>query len=460
MANESNSRFKLSSQHLDAAVEASRINSGRKTTLNLLLPQGSMTNILPLTKEFTRLSGINFEFTEVPVDDINTRLFLATRLSDPSFDIALPATFGIPDLAEAGAILPIDDLSTRYQPNNYYDDALYGIGDFYRGKHYGYQTDGDCYLMFYNRRFLDDEANRKSFEDKYGYELKVPQTWQQLDSMIKHLHNPSRGNYGGSLFRIPNYMLWEWWVRFHAKGFFPLDDDLTPQINNDAGVEALEEMIAVSDYLSPDVRSDGLFENWEAFSQGNSFCNIGWGGTQKYLFSDKSDIRNELANGPTPGGMINGKLVKTSYFNWGWNFTIYSQTQKRELAYLFILFSTSPVMSTLAVRQDGYFDPYRDEHYNDPVIQSIYSKEFLQQHKQGMTNSIPDLYLSGQTLYYNVLREHISMAFEGQLSPRAALDKAARSWKRLHFKQGKPRQQEQWRLLKEFYPADLATVLK
>ena len=458
-ANQS-SPFNLLNLHHQSAKRAAELKGNNDITLNLLLPNGSSANVLPATNEFTRLTGIRFNLVETPVDDINTRMFLEASLSKGTYDIALPATFGIPDLVEAGAITDLSDYSNRYQPVNFQEDSLYTIGDYYRGKHYGYQTDGDTYLMFYNRRFFRDKTHRKAFADQHGYELKIPETWEQLDAMMAYFHQPDNGTYGGALFRTPAYMLWEWWIRFHAKGYFPLDNDLNPRIDSDAGIQALEELIAASQNLTPNATTNGLFENWEEFSRGNIFCNIGWGGTQKYLNSDKSAIRGELLFGPTPGGMVNGKLLKTSYFNWGWNYTISSNSAAKEIAYLFILFACSPQISTLAVReQGGFFDPFRREHYTDTKIIETYSKPFMEEHHRSMINSIPDLYLSGQTQYYDALREQIALASDGKLTPREALKNAAKNWRKLHFRLGRKTQKEQWQFLKTLYPESLRTEL-
>ncbi|MEM7563695.1 MAG: transcriptional antiterminator, partial [Pseudomonadota bacterium] len=316
------------------------------------------------------------------------------------------------------------------------------------------------YLMFYNKDFLENEDQRKSFSDKHGHEPRVPQTWQELDRMMAHFHDPARGVYGGALFRVPTYMLWEWWVRFHAKGYFPLDNNLTPQINNDAGVEALQELINVTQYLTPNAASNGLFDNWKEFADGNIFCNIGWGGTQKYLNSEKSAIRSKLVFGPTPGGIVNGKLLQTSYFNWGWNYTVANNSTHKELAYLFALFACSPSISTLAVReQDGYFDPFRNEHYQDEIIKQTYTDAFMQEHRKSMENSIPDLYLRGQTQYYDALRKNIAAAYEGSISAKSALDQTAKTWNRLHLKLNRKIQGEQWQFLKKRYPRQLQDAL-
>src|SRR3712207_8779002 len=61
-------------------------------------------------------------------------------------------------------------------------DSLFTLGDYYKGSLYGYQTDGDTYVMFYNKDWLDNPDERKAFADKHGYELKVPDTWEELRS--------------------------------------------------------------------------------------------------------------------------------------------------------------------------------------------------------------------------------------------------------------------------------------
>lgn len=136
-------------------------------------------------------------------------MFLEAQVSQGSYDIALPATFGIPDLVEANAIAVLDEFSKRYQPVNFNQNSLYTIGDSYRGHHYGYQNDGDTYLMFYNTEFLNAKRHQNSFADQHGYTLGVPETWEQLDAMMAYFHAPEEGRYGGSLFRVPTHMLWE-----------------------------------------------------------------------------------------------------------------------------------------------------------------------------------------------------------------------------------------------------------
>ncbi len=246
----------------------------------------------------------------------------------------------------------------------------------------------------------------------------------------------------------------------HAKGYYPLNDELKPQINNEAGIKALEELIHVSQFLEPEVNVNGLFENFESFSQGNKFCNIGWGGSQKYFNGPESKVKDNLVYSPAPGGIINDRLIRTPMFNWGWNYTVSSQSKEKEIAYLFSLFACSPYISTLAISEpSGYFDPFRQEHYDAPQIIDTYTKEFLSAHRESMSRSIPDFYLKGQGEYMAALKENLINAYRQKLSPKQALDLTAKQWQRISAKIGIESQNEQWQFLKSTYPSELREVL-
>lgn len=441
-------------------LEHARAFAAKAKPLRILIPKGCHANIEPATKGFELATGVPIKLLEVPVDDVNSTILLRTQAKQVHYDLALPATFGIPELVEGGCFLPLDELAKAYEPPGYSDTALYHVGNRYRGKLYGYQTDGDTYLMFYNQNLLTDPAQSKSFEDHHGYEPSIPQTWEQLDRLLEHYHRPSAGQFGGTLFRSTSYMVWEWWVRFHAKGFYPFGESLEPRIAEPAGVKALEELVHASRYQYPFATSNGLFENWKAFGEGKALVNIGWGGTQKYLRA-KTRLRGKLGFGEAPGGEISGKSIAMPYFNWGWNYVVSASTSQPELSYLLALFACSPKTSTAAVRaSDGFFDPFREEHYSDPGIVETYSSEFLDVHRKSMSAALPDLYLDGRGEYFQALRFAISRANSGQAKPQEALATAATQWKQITRRRGPEAQLEQWTALRKSYPPQLRALLK
>lgn len=439
-----------SSPHAELASRARAL--GHQDPLRILVPQGGEGNVQPVAELFSRLSGLDVRLQSVPVDSIVTNMLLAHSAGDVNYDLALPATFGLANLAESGAILPLDQYRLAHEPAIIPEGALYSLGDQYDGHFYGYQTDGDVYLMFYNRGFLDASTLAR-YEDFFGKRFALPSSWSELDTQIRFFHRPDRDRFGGLLFRTPDYLVWEFWLRLHAKGVLPLGEDLQSNLASDAAVETLEDMISVTGALHPSCFSNGLVDNWEAYAQGNIYANIGWGGSQKFFHKPDSILRDKLYNAPTPGMNKGRTTVPVSYFNWGWNYTVPVESSSPELSYLFMAFAACPEPSTLAVSDsDGFFDPFREEHYEAPQIIASYGREFLKAHRAAMRDCIPDFYVQGQAQYFSELRKYLNAAIQGRLDPRRALSAADSGWQAITDSLGEDKLARQWRYLKKSYP--------
>lgn len=446
--------------HTHVAEKARQI-SGGQGTLKILMPNGCGANVDPVIEKFQDLTGITVRTQEVAVDEINAQLTLDGLGSTADYDLALPATFGIPDLAAGGIIVPLTDYAKRHEPTGFRNDVLYSIGDSFDDEIYGFQADGDTYVMFYHKDWMEDANEQARYADNFGTPLRVPETWEELDQQMAFFHRPEENRFGGALFRTPGYLAWEWWVRFHAKGVWPMSPDLEPQIASEQGVSALEDMIRATESLYPQARSAGLFENWAHYGAGNTFCNIGWGGSQKFLNGPESKMRGRMLYGLTPSGRFGNDVARMPYFNWGWNYVVTSASGQPELAYLFALFASTPTISTMSVReQQGYFDPFRPEHYDDLTIQETYTQEFLSVHRESLEASIPDLYLAQQGEYFRILSEWLDAAVNGQLSPEEALARASTQWNVLNLRVGREAQGARWQELREKYPKGARKVLR
>ncbi|NSX54620.1 extracellular solute-binding protein [Parasulfitobacter algicola] len=434
----------------DIAQTAKSFASGMSDSLRCLIPVGSESNLRPTVEAWQAATGIKVELEIVDVDQINDRMTVDHLARRADYDLALPATFAVADLAWSGIIHPMTKYEETFGHSAQLFDSLYENGNIIGGDRFGFQTDGDVYLMFYRKDWLTDETEVTSYQDLYGKVLDIPQTWQELDRQIRFFHRPDENRYGGALFRTPAYLVWEFWSRMHANGVLPFDDALTPQIDSDGAVQAVEDMLEISSFLHPQAKTAGLFDNWTNYAKGDTYCNIGWGGSQKYFNQAQSPIRNKLAFSLLPGGE---KIAATSYFNWGWSFVLPTQSKKRELAYLFAAFATSPEISLNAVREaDGYFDPFQRQHYQDEIIQDTYSSDFLKVHEMAINDPIPDLYLPGHNSYFSSLSKWLVEAMDRQRSPKDALRRAAQDWNLISLDFGLEDQADRWRASKARYP--------
>lgn len=176
--------------HDIVAQQVRALVDGRSLSLRLLLPNGSGGNVNPIISVFQKMTGVEVRSFEAPVDEINTELSLDTLSKSQKYDVALPATFGLPDLVASGAILPISRFAQRYEPAGFRDDILFGVGDSFDGELYGFQTDGDAYTMFYHKGMLEDPDNQARYEDLFGQSLSKPETWPELDRQMAFFNRP------------------------------------------------------------------------------------------------------------------------------------------------------------------------------------------------------------------------------------------------------------------------------
>lgn len=447
--------------HKQIAQVAQAGFGGRSHPLSVLYPQGAGANLRPVVQAFEGLTGIRVELIEVGIDMVDADLMLDAMLGEGRFDVALPATYALPDLIASGAILPLDVPAARYAQLAQQRQTLYDVGDHYSGQRYGFQTDGDSYLLFLNGDWLADPVLQNRYSDATGHPLAPPQTWEELDRQMAFFHDPEAQRFGGNLFRIPGYQTWEWWLRLHGKGIWPFASDMTAQVNAEPGVLALEEMIAASAWLDPSAYSQGVFGNADRFARGDVYCTLGWGGSQKRLNAPASAMRGRMVFSQPPGGLLNGQAQQAPYFNWGWSYVLSASSQCSDLGYLFSLFATTPAMSTLAVRQvKGFFDPFLPEHYEDVGIQRAYSKPFLREQRLGLQRAIPDLYLRGQTLYLQALGNNLDHALNGHATPQEALNHTAREWDLITTRIGRDEQAQSWAKLKQKYPPEFQSGLR
>lgn len=410
--------------------------------LRILVPDGSQANVQPVMARFTAELGCPCEMIITDLDSINPTLTLESLAPRLEVDIALPATFGIPDLSENAAILPLEGFARSST-----GAEAAGQGGWYDGRLWGYQTDGDVYLMFYHADMLENLEEMKRYADTFGRALAVPMTWGELDQQMAFFHRPEEGQFGGCLFRSSSYSVWEWWARLHANGGHPFGNGANATLHSEAGVAALVAMKASKAHLTG--ANLGLFDNWSRYNRGDIYANIGWGGTQKSLHKSGAGMKGRVRHGPLPGK----SGTPLAYFNWGWSYVVARNTPVPELAHAFCEFSVSPGPSADAVAAvDGYFDPFRSEHYDDPRIIEAYGTSFLEEHRKAMGAAIPDLYLSRRNEYFEILATWLQMALHDRAEPEAALMNVSERWDIITEQVGRAQQAERWTKLLQSYP--------
>jgi multiple sugar transport system substrate-binding protein len=421
----------------DRAVNEAKQYSG--TTITIVWEAG-LQALDPLNfsgPKWKELTGIEVKVVEVATAEMFTKIMQDYRSGAGAYDALNVIPAWMPDLANAGALEPLDAYVDKYG----FRDELQKIAPTYRdnqmmvdGKIFAFPDDGDVFVMYYRKDILGDPANQAEFKAKYGRDLTVPVTWKEFDEVGQFLTDKLQPNvYGAGFFRQPPYTMYMFQERFRNEGGKFFDDSMKATINSDIGVKVFTEMREENKFMPPGVEQWGFVENLAAFLQGQTAMTISWPpygrwaagyGTDQEVLSwvPKSTIAGKVGYAMPPGG--HPELAA------GFALSVSSTSKNKEAAYLFIQWLNSEDISMQRVQLPyALRDPFRDSHFTSAEYLSRWpdAKDYLAALKAGSETGLLDLSLLQTDKYEESLRQAISRLWAGE-DPKAILDQAAAEW--------------------------------
>src|SRR5262249_8267098 len=155
----------------------------------------------PVIAEFKKQTGIGVGgVQDISIFDPPQRAMAEALSKSPQFDFIHIDSNMIPSLASAGYLEPLDE----YIKNaGFQYDVVAGYDNFmkYGGHTYGVPTDGNVHIQYTRKDLIDNPDTKKRFADKFGSELKLPDTWEETLRLQEFLMDPSKDLYGSGNLR-------------------------------------------------------------------------------------------------------------------------------------------------------------------------------------------------------------------------------------------------------------------
>jgi multiple sugar transport system substrate-binding protein len=400
--------------------------------------------------KWEELTGIKVKVVEVPIAEMFTKIMQEYRAGTGAYDALNVVPSWMPDLANAGALEPLDSYVEKYG----YASELQTIAPTYRDnqmkvgdKIFGFPDDGDVFVMYYRKDIFGDPKLQAEFKEKAGRDLTVPKTWAEFDEIGQFLTDKlAPQTYGAAFFRQPPYGMFMFQERFRNEGgkFFD-PETMKATINSEVGIKVLEGMRAENKFMPPGVEQFGFVENLAAFLQGTTAMTISWPpygrwaagyGTDQDVLSwvPKSTIAGKVGYALPPGG--HPQLAA------GFALSVASTSKNKDAAYLFIQWLNSEDVSMQRVQLPyALRDPFRDSHFTSPEYLAKWpdAKEYLAVLSEGAKTGLLDLSLLQTDKYEEVLRQAISKLWGGE-DAKSILDAAAAEWDAITEKIGVDKQ--------------------
>jgi multiple sugar transport system substrate-binding protein len=205
------------------------------------------------------------------------------------------------------------------------------------GKIWSVPLEADAELLFYRKDLMEDAKEKTGFKKKYGYDLKVPETWFQLRDIAEYFNRPKQNLYGViTKWGIPyDVITWDFaQVLWCFGGDFWDRKTKTAEgiINSPEAVEALEFYKSLTKFAPPGWPNAAFNETVQSMSQGLVMFSIEWSSFAPSMFDPKnSKVWDKVGIAVPPKGP---KAHWVSLGGQPMTISAYSKKQKEAAAFI------------------------------------------------------------------------------------------------------------------------------
>ena len=450
-------------------------------TLKLLHVAGSKNNFEPFFADWEAKTGTKVEVVTLGGEpDVYTKAFAEATAKTGAFDIITIFSTWKGDAIESGLAKDLEDYYRKYDPIGPPDVApIEPLGSYttmYKGKHYAVDLDADVFTLTYRKDLLENPDYASQFKSKFGYDLKVPDTWEEVKDVSKFFTEldlkASDGEkvYGGYFYADPGWAAFTtWFCIFVSKGgilFSPTD--MKAMVNTQEGVDATQVMADLVPYMHPDALSMDWASLYKRYSEGKAVLTMAWPSLIKWAQDPStSKIIGKSGSALAPGAKITvgGKqiLLKAANNPVNWIGIVSNYSKYPELGYLFWQWVVSPVIGAESVSRVGIMDIFRECWFRPPyrdTFEKAYTPQFLDVFADCVAHSFPDLMIKGSSEYLDKLTKNVNAACVKAKTAKAAMDDTVKDWEAVTDRLGRDAQLEAWKSFIPLYPSDVQDVWK
>ena len=164
--------------------------SAQSTEINVLLESGGFSMLEKISQNFTAETGTKVNLIEVPYAEIYSKFVAEMAAEGSSYDVVIADAVWLS--AFDPFAVPITDLFTGDVVSDLFPAQ---VGDAKSGDDYKFMPVwANAEVLFYQKSLFEDPKEQADFKAKYGYDLKVPSTWQEYIDVAKFFTRDTDGD--------------------------------------------------------------------------------------------------------------------------------------------------------------------------------------------------------------------------------------------------------------------------
>jgi multiple sugar transport system substrate-binding protein len=152
-----------------------------------------------LGQEFEQETGIAVRVHQIPWGNFQDQVFLNFGRPRTDFDIVVGDSQWLGRCVTRGLYVDLTEwLPTAVDLSKVHPNALRYLCEYPTGsgRYWAAPCETDAQGFAYRRDWFEDPAEQEAFRSRYGYELGVPATWQQVRDIAEFFQRPERKQFG------------------------------------------------------------------------------------------------------------------------------------------------------------------------------------------------------------------------------------------------------------------------
>ncbi|MCT7377075.1 ABC transporter substrate-binding protein [Chelativorans salis] len=294
-----------------------------------------------LVNEYAAETGVTVRVETTPWADFQTKAFAEFNAHGDAYDLVVGDSQWLGAGSEGGHYV---DLTEFFEEHNLAEVFVPATVESYAeypkasGKYWAIPTEGDANGWAYRKDWFEDPEEKAAFQEKYGYELGVPENYQQLRDIAEFFHRPDEGRYGIALYTDNSY---DGLIMGVEQTIFTYGGELgdyeTFQVqgitNSPENVQALEMYRELYQFTPPNWGKTFFLENNQAITEGLAAMSMNYFAFFPALANPATnphaDATGYFVNPPGPTGAHHAALG-------GQGMSIVSYSQNKEEAFKFL----------------------------------------------------------------------------------------------------------------------------
>lgn len=232
-----------------------------------------------LTEDFTKETGIKVEVNQIPWSDFETKINAAWTGKSAEFDMVVGDSQWLGNASTGGHYVDLTEWvndAANFPKADNEEAALKNYGE-YDSKLYAIPCMADAIGFAYRKDLFEDQKNKDAFKAKFGKELTVPETWEDLAKVAEFFTKD--GNFGCALFyskEVDGVTMGFDPVLWSFGGSYSKDGKATGAINGPEAVKALEFYVGLKKFCPPGAENFYFNECNTAFQEGKVAMAENW----------------------------------------------------------------------------------------------------------------------------------------------------------------------------------------